>query len=69
MRYACWTEDGRTWTDPVRTFGAGWWLWRPARFEDGFWCAAYGNDAPAEEARQYLDLLRSDDDARQPVPS
>jgi hypothetical protein len=50
---ACWTTDGVTWSDPVATYAPRWWLWRPARFEDGFWCAAYGAGG--------VHLLRSDD--------
>lgn len=40
--YACVTTDGTTWSEPVATFAPRWWLWRPTRLEDGFWCAAYG---------------------------
>lgn len=51
--YASWTEDGVTWAQPVTTFAPRWWLWRPARLADGFWCAAYGAGG--------VHLLRSQD--------
>jgi hypothetical protein len=58
---AAWTEDGRTWTAPRRIHAPGWWLWSPARFEDGWWCAAYGCGGDEEPPEQRVELLRSSD--------
>lgn len=59
--HATWTEDGRSFAPPVRIHDPGWWLWRPLRRDDGFWCAAYGCDLDSPEPRQYVELLHSAD--------
>ncbi len=59
--YATWTRDGRHFELPRRIADAGWWLWGPKRFADGFWTTAYGCDAGAEEPVLGVRLLYSRD--------
>lgn len=59
--FASWTEDGRAFAPPVRISEASWWLWSPARFDDGFWCAAYGRDEATAGPGHELVLFRSAD--------
>jgi hypothetical protein len=62
--HVCWTEDGARWTQPRRVGEPGWWLWHPSRFDDGWWCAAYGSGLGEEPPEQRVELLHSMDGER-----
>ncbi len=61
VSWAAQTSDGETWEAPRELYRHGWWLWRPARFDDGFYCAAYGHEPGDSIDQTAVDLLKSPD--------
>lgn len=57
--HASYTTDGMSWHVPIPIWKRNYWLWHPYRFEDGFYCAAYGEDPATRDG--VLDFLKSDD--------
>ena len=55
--HASYTCDGTSWTVPKSIYERGYWLWRPYRFPDAFYCAAYGRGP--EEDEDGVDFLKS----------
>ena len=56
------SEDGETWSDPVKVYRDGYWLWGVGRVDDRFYGLAYGNEPEAREVQPTeLHLVQSGD--------
>lgn len=54
------SEDGETWSDPVKVYRDGYWLWGVGRANGRFYGLAYGNEPDAREGQPTeLHLLQS----------
>ncbi len=45
------SEDGETWSDPVKVYRDGYWLWGVGRVNDRFYGLAYGNEPGARNGQ------------------
>lgn len=59
--HASFTTNGTSWEVAKSLYKPGWWLWRPERFEDAFYCAAYGEYLGTGAGDFDVDLLKSAD--------
>lgn len=60
--HASYTTDGTSWHVPIAVYERGFWLWHPYRFDDGFYCAAYGaRGAGPDTADQVVNFVASPD--------
>ena len=57
--YAYVTTDGETWSVGKPVYERQFWLWRPYKFGDAFYCACRNLDVPS--ADRVLDLVKSDE--------
>lgn len=56
------SEDGETWSDPVKVYRDGYWLWGVGRANDRFYGLAYGNEPEARDGQPTeLHLVQSAD--------
>ncbi len=56
------SEDGETWSDPVKVYRDGYWLWGVGRVDDQFYGLAYGNEPEARDGQPTeLHLVQSGD--------
>ncbi len=60
--HGVYTQDGETWSNPVKVYRDGFWLWGVGRGKDGFYGLAYGNESTEGDRKPTeLHLVQSTD--------
>ena len=60
--HGVYTQDGETWSDPVKVYRDGFWLWGVGRGNDRFYGLAYGNESTEGDRKTTeLHLVQSTD--------